>query len=333
MKILITGGTGYIGSHVALALSKAGYDIVLLDNLSNSQADVVLSIERILNKKIIFYKVDVRDTDKLVKILQEAQIKAVIHCAGLKAVGDSSTIPIEYYSCNVVGSINLIKAMNSVGVKTLVFSSSATVYGNPQYLPYDEEHPTLPTNPYGRNKLQIEQFLEDVVNSDSKWSIISLRYFNPVGAHESGQIGENPKGRPNNLMPIVANVAIGKIPMLNIFGNDYKTIDGTGMRDYIHVMDLADGHLKAVEWILNNKGYHVFNLGSGTSHSVLQLVHEFEKISGKNIPRKFVNRRDGDLAIYYAQSDKALRFLNWKTKRGLREMCESSWKWMLQHSK
>jgi len=330
MRILLTGGTGYIGSHTAITLSEAGHDVILLDNLCNSQIKVLDRIEEILNKKIIFYEADVRNTALVTEILKKEKVDAIIHLAGLKAVGESWKKPIDYYGCNVGGSISLASAMKAAGVHILVFSSSATVYGDPKYLPYDEDHPTSPTNPYGRNKLQVEQLLQDIANSDGNWSIACLRYFNPVGAHQTGLIGENPNGIPNNLMPIVAQVATGRLSMLSIYGNDYETIDGTGMRDYIHVMDLAEGHLAAIEWIQNNRGCHYFNLGSGTSHSVLELVSEFEKASGKLIPRQVVSRREGDLPNYYAQADKAFRLLNWKTSRSLSDMCESAWCWEKQ---
>jgi UDP-glucose 4-epimerase len=330
MRILLTGGTGYIGSHTAITLTEAGHDVILLDNLYNSQIKVLDRIEEILNKKVIFYEADVRNTALVTEILKKEKVDAIIHLAGLKAVGESWKKPIDYYACNVGGSISLASAMKAAGLHILVFSSSATVYGAPKYLPYDEDHPTSPTNPYGRNKLQVEQLLQDIANSDSNWSIACLRYFNPVGAHQTGLIGENPNGIPNNLMPIVAQVATGRLSMLNIYGNDYETIDGTGMRDYIHVMDLAEGHLAAIEWIENNRGCHYFNLGSGTSHSVLELVSEFEKASGKVIPRQVVSRREGDLPNYYAQADKAFRLLNWKTSRNLSDMCESTWGWEKQ---
>jgi UDP-glucose 4-epimerase len=330
MRILLTGGTGYIGSHTAVTLSEAGHDIVLVDNLCNSQIDVLDRIEAILNKEIPFYEADVRNTVLLTEIFQKENIDAVIHLAGLKAVGESWEKSIDYYSCNVSGSISLSIAMKATGVHILVFSSSATVYGDPTYLPYDEKHPTLPTNPYGRTKLQVEQLLQDVSNSSNEWSIACLRYFNPVGAHETGLIGEDPNGIPNNLMPIVAQVATGRLPLLNIYGDDYETIDGTGMRDYIHVMDLAEGHLAAIEWLTKNQGCHYFNLGSGKSNSVLELVSTFEKVSGKTIERRVVSRREGDLPNYYAQPSKALNLLNWKTSRSLFEMCESTWRWEQQ---
>ena len=330
MRILLTGGIGYIGSHTAITLSEAGHDVILLDNLYNSQIKVLDRIEEILNKKVIFYEADVRNTALVTEILKKEKVDAIIHLAGLKAVGESWKKPIDYYACNVGGSISLASAMKAAGVNILVFSSSATVYGDPKYLPYDEDHPTSPTNPYGRNKLQVEQLLQDIANSDSNWSISCLRYFNPVGAHQTGLIGENPNGIPNNLMPIVAQVATGRLPLLNIYGDDYETIDGTGMRDYIHVMDLAEGHLAAIEWLKKNQGCHYFNLGSGKSNSVLELVSEFEKASGKVIPRQVVSRREGDLPSYYAQADKAFRLLNWKTSRSLSDMCESTWRWEKQ---
>jgi len=333
MRILLTGGTGYIGSHTAVTLSGAGHDLVLVDNLSNSQIEVLTRIEAILNKKIPFYEADIRNTVLLTEILQKEKIDAVIHLAGLKAVGESWEKPIDYYSCNVGGSISLAIAMKTAGVRILVFSSSATVYGDPKYLPYDESHPTLPTNPYGRTKLQVEQLLQDVASSSNDWSIACLRYFNPVGAHETGLIGEDPNGIPNNLMPIVAQVATGRLPLLNIYGDDYETIDGTGMRDYIHVMDLADGHLAAIKWLTKNQGCHYFNLGSGKSNSVLELVSTFEKVSGKTIARQVVPRREGDLPNYYAQPTKALNLLNWKTTRDLSDMCESTWYWEQQRLK
>ena len=333
MRILLTGGTGYIGSHTAVTLSGAGHDLVLVDNLSNSQIEVLTRIEAILKKKIPFYEADIRNTVLLTEILQKEKIDAVIHLAGLKAVGESWEKPIDYYSCNVGGSISLAIAMKTSGVRILVFSSSATVYGDPKYLPYDESHPTLPTNPYGRTKLQVEQLLQDVASSSNDWSIACLRYFNPVGAHETGLIGEDPNGIPNNLMPIVAQVAKGRLPLLNIYGDDYETIDGTGMRDYIHVMDLADGHLAAIKWLTKNQGCHYFNLGSGKSNSVLELVSTFEKVSGKAIARQVVSRREGDLPNYYAQPTKALNLLNWKTTRDLSDMCESTWHWERQRLK
>lgn len=328
MKILLTGGMGYIGSHTAITLALAGHEIHIYDNLSNSHIDILEKIKRISGKTAGFTNGDIRDTKKLTSTLQENTIEAVIHLAGLKAVGESSKIPVEYYSNNVQGSISLLQAMQAAKVFTLVFSSSATVYGDPVYLPYDEAHPTVPTNPYGQNKLQVEQLLHDVANSDESWHIACLRYFNPVGAHDSGLIGENPKGIPNNLMPVIGQVLTGKLPQLNIYGDDYDTPDGTGKRDYIHVMDLAEGHLAALEWLHENKGCHIFNLGSATSFSVLELLQCFEKISGKVIPYQVVERRPGDLPEYYAAAGKAEAILKWKAKRGLESICQTAWKWI-----
>ncbi len=319
---------GYIGSHTAVQLLLSGYQVHIYDNLCNSNIDTLQRIKRIAGKDLGFTYGDIRDTQKLTAALKENSIEAVIHLAGLKAVGESSKKPIEYYSNNTQGSISLIQAMQAVHISTLVFSSSATVYGDPVYLPYDEAHPTFPTNPYGHNKLQIEQMLHDLAFSDKNWRIACLRYFNPVGAHESGLIGENPNGIPNNLMPVIGQVANGKLAQLSIFGNDYSTSDGTGKRDYIHVMDLADGHLMALNWLQENLGCHTFNLGSGSSFSVLELLRCFEKVSAKKIPYQIVARRPGDLSEYYAKVDKAEKILGWKTRRSLEDICTSSWNWI-----
>jgi len=327
MNILLTGGTGYIGSHTALVLAQAGHSITLFDNLCNSQISVVSRLETLSAQKMDFVQGDVRDTPLLSSVLKERNIDAVIHFAGLKAVGDSVKNPVEYYANNVQGSISLLQAMQANHIKTLVFSSSATVYGVPQYLPYDEAHPTKAINPYGSTKLQIEDMLRDVAASDPEWSIVVLRYFNPVGAHGSGLIGEMPSGVPNNLMPYLVQVASGKREELRIFGNDYDTKDGTGERDYIHVMDLADGHLAALKYLLINTGWHPINLGTGQSTSVLELVRTFESVTKMVIPYKIVERRDGDLPMYYAQSSKANQLLGWSAKRGLAEMCQSAWRW------
>ena len=328
MNILLTGGMGYIGSHTAVLLANAGHQVYIYDNLCNSNASTLERIQSITSKEIGFTNGDVRDTEKLTQVLREQKIEAVIHLAGLKAVGESSQKPIEYYANNVQGSISLIQAMQSAGINTLVFSSSATVYGDPTYLPYDEDHPTKPTNPYGRNKLQIEDILRDLSASDKEWKIGCLRYFNPVGAHESGLIGEDPNGIPNNLMPMIGRVANGVLPSLNIFGDDYDTPDGTGKRDYIHVMDLAEGHLAALNWLKINPGCHVFNLGSGDSYSVLDLLHHFEKASGQRIPYQVVDRRPGDLPEYFAKADKANQLLGWSAKKNLSDICSSSWLWI-----
>lgn len=325
MNILITGGAGYIGSHTSVTLSQAGHAVVLLDNFCNSNRSVLGRLQKILGKVLPCIEADVRDTDTVERVLHEYKIDAVIHFAGLKAVGESVTNPVLYYANNVQGSISLFQAMQKVGVKTLVFSSSATVYGGPEYLPYDEDHPTSPMNPYGKSKLQTETILRDVATSDLEWRIICLRYFNPVGAHESGLIGEDPSGTPNNLMPYVAKVAIGNLPHLNIFGDDFKTQDGTGERDYIHVVDLAEGHLSALEFLTRNTGFEVINLGTGKPTSVLEIVSKFEKVSGQKINQIRKKRRLGDLPIYYADAKKAKNLLNWCAKRNIDDICLDTW--------
>ena len=325
MNILLTGGAGYIGSHTAVVLSQAGHEVVLLDNFCNSNPSVLERLQKILGKALPCIEADVRDTDVIEKVLCKYKINAVIHFAGLKAVGESVTNPVLYYANNVQGSISLLQAMQKVSIKTLVFSSSATVYGEPQYLPYDEDHPTKPMNPYGQSKLQVEEILRDLAASDPEWKIASLRYFNPVGAHESGLIGEDPNGIPNNLMPYVAKVASGELPHLNIFGDDYETRDGTGERDYIHVMDLAEGHMVALEFLKINLGWHYLNLGMGQSISVLELLKAFEEVSGRNIERAIVGRRHGDLPIYFSDVNKASVQLGWRARRDLPAMCETAW--------
>jgi UDP-glucose 4-epimerase len=334
MRVLLTGGTGYIGSHTAVVLANAGHEVFLYDNNCNSKPQVADRLAQVVGYPIAFIKGDVRDTVKLTDVLKTNAIDAVIHFAGLKAVGESSTMPIEYYSTNLQGAISLLQAMESARIHTLVFSSSACVYGDPQYLPIDEAHPTNPTNPYGRNKLQIEQLLQDVAASDVKqgndaspWRIASLRYFNPVGAHESGLIGEDPQGLPNNLMPFVAQVAVGKLPHLNIFGNDYETADGTGVRDYIHVMDLAEGHLAALNYLNSHSGLITVNLGTGKGYSVLEMIEAFKLASGKPIPYEVKGRRPGDIASCYAKADRALEDFQWKAQRNLISMCQSAWDW------
>lgn len=327
MKILLTGGLGYIGSHTVIALVQAGYDVVIYDNLSNSTLDKLVSLEKILGKKTKFVLGDVRDVVNLTKVLKDEKIDSVIHFAGLKAVGESSVNPIEYYANNVYGALCLVQAMEGVGLKKLVFSSSATVYGIPQYLPIDETHPTNPTNPYGRNKLHVEQLLSDISISDAGWSILCLRYFNPVGAHESGLIGEDPKGLPNNLMPYMAQVAAGILPLLHIYGDDYETPDGTGIRDYIHVMDLALGHVSALGYINQNKGIDFCNLGTGHGLSVKEMVRALERVSYQKINFNVVQRRNGDIPICYASVSKAKKLLNWSASRNLEDMCGSLWVW------
>ena len=330
MNILLTGGTGYIASHTAVVLAQIGHAVVLLDNLSNSNQIVLEKLATITSTNFPFVKGDVRDTALLQSTLKKHHIEAVIHFAGLKAVGESVEKPIDYYANNVQGTISLVQAMQSQGVKKLVFSSSATVYGQPHYLPLDEEHPTNAINPYGRTKLQIEHMLRDLASSDQVWQIACLRYFNPVGAHESGLIGENPNGTPNNLMPYVAQVAVGLRPALNVFGADYPTPDGTGVRDYIHVMDLAEGHAAALRFLSEAKGWHAVNLGTGCGYSVLEVVRAFEKAANQHIPCKIVARRAGDTAQCYANPQKAQQLFNWRAKRALNDMCESAWKFQQQ---
>lgn len=331
MKVLLTGGAGYIGSHTAVALCGAGHEVVLFDNFSNSRRDTVERLERIVGHKMAVVEGDVRDTGLLQRVLRDQEIGAVIHFAGLKAVGESAQKPLEYYANNVQGTLSLLTAMRGAGVTTLVFSSSATVYGEPEYLPLDEAHPTSATNPYGRTKLQIEEILADVGRADPSLKIARLRYFNPVGAHDSGLIGECPNGIPNNLMPYIAQVAAGKLTHLNVFGGDYDTPDGTGVRDYIHVVDLAEGHLAALEYLSEHApGTCTFNLGTGHGTSVHELADAFAKACGKAIPRKVGPRRPGDVAVCYAKTDKAREELGWTARRGLVEMCESTWRFQSQ---
>ena len=320
MNILLTGGAGYIGSHTAVVLAQAGHEVVLLDNFFNSRKTVLERLENILGKALPCVEGDIRDTALATKTLKDYKIDAVIHFAGLKAVGESTEKPIEYYANNVQGTISLLEAMKSTNIKTLVFSSSATVYGNPQYLPIDENHPTSATNAYGRSKLHIEEILKDVANSDRKWKIICLRYSNPVGAHESGLIGEEPNGLPNNLMPYIAQVAAGRLLHLNIYGDDYLTPDGTGVRDFIHVMDVAEGHLAALSYLDNYFGCNVINLGTGEGHSVLKMIQVYEVTTFKKVPNKITSRRVGGIANCYADVSKAEALLGWVAKRSLEEM-------------
>lgn len=333
MNILLTGGAGYIGSHTVIALLNAGFKVVLIDNFCNSSRGVIERLKKLSSTDITCIDGDVCNSDLVESILREFSVDGVIHFAGLKAVGESRTEPLAYYYNNIFGTISLLQAMERCAIKSLVFSSSATVYGNPQYLPYDEAHPLNPINPYGRTKLQVEQILEDIAASDSTWKIAALRYFNPVGAHESGFIGENPNGVPNNLMPFVAQVADGRLRELKIFGGDYSTNDGTGVRDYIHVMDLAEGHVAALNYLSSHVGYDTFNLGTGSGTSVLELISEFQQASGVEIKYQIVGRREGDLAECFADAAKAEKILGWKAKRSLREMCQSSWGWQKYLSK
>lgn len=325
MNICLTGGAGYIGSHTATVLNKAGYTVTIFDNFSNSSKSVLGALKRLTNQPINCIEGDILDTQLIQNTLKDFKIDAVIHFAGLKAVGDSEKNPIKYYKNNVCGTVSLLQAMKNVNLKKLIFSSSATVYGIPQYLPYDENHPLNPINPYGRTKFQIEQILQDTANSDEDWRIIALRYFNPVGAHTSGLIAENPCGIPNNLMPYIVKVARGDLPELKIFGNDYPTPDGTGIRDYIHVMDIAEGHVASLEYLDKFKGFDVFNLGSGLGISVLELVLAFEKMCGIKIKYRYAARRKGDLAAYYANPARANKILNWNAKRTLYDIVKSSW--------
>lgn len=330
MNILLTGGAGFIGSHTAIALNHKGHKVILMDNFCNSSPSVLERLRQVLGHSLPCIEGDVRNIELVKSILSKYQIDAVVHFAGLKAVGDSSQIPIQYYSNNVEGSISLLDAMKSTNVKRLVFSSSATVYGDPKYLPIDENHPVNATNPYGRTKQFVEEMLRDVSMSTSGWKIVCLRYFNPVGAHESGMIGEHPSGTPNNLMPLIAKVAIGKIPNLTIYGNNYATIDGTGVRDYIHIMDLAEGHVAAIERLDYLPSSHsVVNLGTGKGASVLELIKLYNHVSGRKIPFQIGSNRAGDIAACYANADKAYKVLGWVAKRTMREMCEDSWRWQL----
>lgn len=324
-KILVTGGLGYIGSHTSVLLLQSGYEVVIIDNLSNSKIEVVDKIKKITNKDFKFYKEDLRNEKVLDDIFKKENIDAVIHFAGLKAVGESVKKPLLYYQNNLDSTLTLCKIMNKYNVKKLVFSSSATVYGSQEVLPIKETASLSTTNPYGSTKLFIEYILDDIYKSDNDWSIIKLRYFNPVGAHDSGLLGEDPNGIPNNLMPYVSKVAMGELPYLNVFGDDYKTKDGTGVRDYIHVVDLSLGHLKALEYIEKNNGSIAINLGTGKGYSVLDIVNAYEKVNGIKVPYKIAPRRDGDIAECYADPTKALELLNWKAEKNLDDMVRSSY--------
>ena len=327
MKILVTGGAGYIGSHTCIELIKAGYEVIVVDNLFNSSLEPLKRIEKMYDCNISFHKEDVRDKEAIRNIFEQYTFCGVIHFAGLKAVGTSVLKPIEYYDVNLGGAIAMAEIMKEFGCKTFVFSSSATVYGDPDSVPIKEDFPLSATNPYGRSKLMIEDFLRDIYISDNSWSIALLRYFNPIGAHKSGLIGEDAKDIPNNLMPHIALVAVGKLEKLSVFGGDYETPDGTGVRDYIHVVDLAKGHVKALQSLKNNSQLLTVNLGTGVGRSVLEMVKAFEKASGKKVPYEIVPRRTGDIACYYADSGYALEKLGWKAELELDEMCEDTWRW------
>lgn len=330
MNILLTGGAGYIGSHTAVELAAAGYGVVVLDNFSNSNPVVIQRMAQIAGRAIPVVQADVRDQKALESTLRTHQVQAVIHFAGKKAVGESVTHPLEYFDHNVNGTLVLLRAMQATGVHRLVFSSSATVYGDPRYVPIDEEHPLSVTNPYGRSKLMVEQMLADLHHADSRWAITVLRYFNPIGAHSSGELGESPIGPANNLLPVIAQAAAGARGRLQIFGNDYPTMDGTGVRDYIHVVDLARGHLMALRHQFNQMetgGLQVFNLGTGRGYSVLEVVRAFEQASGQTVPYAIVARRPGDVAACYAQPARARAVLGWQAEFDLQRMCADAWRW------
>lgn len=333
-KILVTGGAGYIGSHACVELLQADYDVVVIDNLSNSKPDSLARVENITGKSIIFVQADIRDRQALSNIFGAHDIYAVIHFAGLKAVGESCAQPLRYYQNNVAGTLVLTELMQEYGVKNIIFSSSATVYGEPDTVKYTEDLPVFgATNPYGKSKAMIEDILKDLASADTAtddknpWKIILLRYFNPIGAHESGQIGEDPNGIPNNLVPYVSQVAVGKLEQLSVFGGDYPTVDGTGVRDYIHVVDLVKGHLSALDALANISGCKAYNLGAGKGYSVLQIIAAFERITGKKINYRIVGRRAGDIAENYADPGLALRELNWRTEKSLDEMVADTWRW------
>jgi len=325
--IFVTGGAGYIGTHTVVELINAGHEVTVFDNFCNSQPEALRRVARITGKQARLVQGDVRDPVALLAALRASGASAVIHFAGLKAVGDSVQDPLAYYDNNVVGTVRLLQAMNECGVKALVFSSSATVYGDPQRLPLTEDHPLSATNPYGRTKLVIEDMLRDLHRSDPAWRVSILRYFNPVGAHASGLIGEDPLGTPNNLLPFVAQVAVGRRPFLNVWGNDYATPDGTGVRDYIHVVDLALGHLKALERLTDHAECRAINLGTGVGYSVLDMVRAFEQASGKPVPYQVAPRRAGDIAACYADPGQALALLGWRAERDLAAMCQDAWRW------
>ena len=331
MAILVTGGAGYIGSHTCLELQKAGYEVVIADNLSNSKYEALNRVGEITGRNFKFYKVDMLYREELEKVFSENAIDVVIHFAGLKAVGESVQVPLRYYHNNITGTLMLCEVMQKYGVNKIVFSSSATVYGIPERMPISEDAPLGATNPYGRTKLMIEDILRDLYISDSKWSIALLRYFNPIGAHPSGRIGEDPNGIPNNLLPYIAQVAVGKLKELKIFGSDYPTPDGTGVRDYIHVVDLALGHLRALEKVMSISGVNAYNLGTGKGYSVREMVNVFEKVSSRKIPYTVTQRRPGDIAICYADPSMAKKELGWQAQRDIEEMCADSWRWQLNN--
>ena len=334
MNVLVTGGAGYIGSHTCVELLNEGYGVVVVDNLCNSNPESLNRVEELTGKKVTFYEGDVRDEALLRKIFAENELHCVIHFAGLKAVGESVAMPWEYYDNNLNSTLVLTKVMKEVGMKNIIFSSSATVYTGDNEMPLRENSRTGHcTNPYGWTKYMTEQILSGMANADKEWSIVLLRYFNPIGAHESGRIGEDPRGIPNNLMPYITQVAVGRREKLSVFGNDYDTPDGTGVRDYIHVVDLARGHVAAVKYVLENKGCDVFNLGTGTGYSVLDMVNTFESANGVKVPYQITDRRPGDLAVCYADPAKSAEVLGWKATKNLTDMCRDSWRWQSQNPK
>lgn len=331
VKILVTGGAGYIGSHTCLELLEAGYEVVVVDNLVNSKKESLRRVEELTGKSISFYEIDLLHEQQLDQVFKEHSFEAVIHFAGLKAVGESVSMPLQYYDNNLTSTIVLCRVMAVNNVKNIVFSSSATVYGDPATVPITEEFPTSATNPYGNSKLFVEHILKDLHSSDNSWNVALLRYFNPVGAHKSGRIGEDPNDTPNNLMPYVAQVAVGKLKELSVFGNDYPTPDGTGVRDYIHVVDLALGHIKAIEKLAAKPGVVIYNLGTGTGYSVLDMVRAFEQASGHQVPYKTSVRRPGDIATCYADPGKAKAELGWQATREIKEMCADTWRWQSEN--
>lgn len=332
MSILITGGAGYIGSHTCVELLNEGYEVVVVDNLANSSRESIARVEKITGKKITFYNIDILDKKALKEVFEKNQIDAVIHFAGLKAVGESVSHPLEYYFNNITGTLVLCDVMKSYGCRNIVFSSSATIYGAPAFVPITEDCPKgVITNPYGQTKSMLEQVLTDLYISDNRWNVILLRYFNPIGAHKSGEIGEDPKGIPNNLLPYVAQVAIGKLECLSVYGNGYDTMDGTGVRDYIHVVDLAQGHVKAIQKLNENKGVLIYNLGTGQGYSVLEIVKAYEQVCNRKINYRIADPREGDIACCYADPVKAKREMGWEAQYGIEEMCEDSWRWQVQN--
>lgn len=329
--ILVTGGAGFIGSHTCIELLNAGHGVIILDNLRNSSSKSLKVVEEVTGKSVTFYQGDIRYESDLVSIFQTHKIDGVIHFAGLKAVGESSVIPLDYYDNNISGTLNLLKVMKSFGCNNIIFSSSATVYGDPHTVPIQEDFPLSVTNPYGRTKLMLEEILTDLYHSDNDWNIVLLRYFNPIGAHQSGDLGEDPKGIPNNLLPYVTQVAVGKLEQVGVFGNDYDTVDGTGVRDYIHVVDLAKGHVAALQKLVPNSGLSVYNLGTGKGYSVLEMISAMSNVVGKSIPYQILPRRSGDIATCYADASKAKEDLGWEAQFDIQRMCEDAWRWQSKH--